>query len=287
MQLRDYQNEILEEIKNNFTRYKRICVQSPCGSGKSVIIGKAIENATKENKRVLFLVHRKELIEQITSTLKLFNIDMKQVSLMMVQTATKRLAKIKTPSLIITDENHHCLANSYKNIYNHFKDSYLLGFTATPTRLNGEGLGNIYQHLIIGKEIKWLIENKFLSPYKLFSVKIADTKDLHTRAGEYKKDEVNKLMEGKEIYGDTIKNYVKLANNKKTIVYCSSITSSKETAAAFNEANISAIHLDATTSKKDREQAVQDFRDGKITVLCNVDLFGEGELQSLYVMKVA
>jgi superfamily II DNA or RNA helicase len=198
------------------------------------------------------------------------------IDLYMVQTAVRRLKKIKKPSIIITDENHHCLANSYIKIYEYFKDSYLLGFTATPIRLNGDGLGNIYNHMVLGPEIKWLIENKFLSPYKLFSVKLADTTNLHTRQGDFKKDEVNLLMEKNIIYGETIKNYLKLAKDKKTIVYCSSIESSIETSKEFNVNNIPAKHLDGSTPKLERKNAINDFRENKIKVLCNVDLFGEG-----------
>lgn len=254
---------------------------------KSIIIGKIINDATKKGNRVLFLVHRKELTEQIYNTLLKFNINFNLVDIMMVQTACRRLEKIHNPSIIITDENHHCLAKSYTKIYDYFKNAFLIGFTATPIRLNGEGLGNVYNYLIEGKKISWLIENKYLAPYKLYSVKIADTSKLHIKAGEFKKDEINDLMEKKIIYGETIKNYLKLALGKKTIVYCASIESSIQTAAAFNENNIPAKHLDGTTPKKEREQAIKEFRENKIQILSNVDLFGEGKRQSSYVMKIA
>jgi superfamily II DNA or RNA helicase len=276
MELREYQKNIIQETRKNLLQHKKICIQAPCGSGKSVILAKIIKDTTNKGNRVLFLVHRKELIEQIYNTLKKFQVDFKLIDLLMVQTAVRRLHKIKMPSVIITDENHHCLAKSYIKIYEHFNTAFLLGFTATPIRLNGEGLGNIYNYMIKGPEIKWLIDNKFLSPYKLFSVKLADTSNLHIKAGEFNKKETNTLMENNTIYGETIKNYIKLANDKKTIVYCSSIESSIETAKEFNSNNIPAKHLDGNTPKLERKNAIQKFRDGEIKVLCNVDLFGEG-----------
>lgn len=276
MELREYQINIITEIKRNLLKHKNICIQAPCGSGKSVILSKIIKDTTEKGNRVLFLVHRKELIEQIYNTLKVFKVDFKLIDLLMVQTAVRRLKKIKTPSIIITDENHHCLAKSYTKIYEHFNTAFLLGFTATPIRLNGEGLGNIYNYLVLGPKITWLIENKFLSPYKLYSIKLADTNNLHVKGGEYNKKETNILMENNTIYGETIKNYIKLANGKKTIVYCSSIESSIETAKQFNDNNIVAKHLDGSTPKKERENAIKLFRKNEIQILCNVDLFGEG-----------
>lgn len=276
MELREYQEKIIYETKKNLLIHRKICVQSPCGSGKSVVIGKIISDATKKGNRVLFLVHRKELVDQIHNTLILFNIDFNLTDIMMVQTACRRLDKIKTPVIIITDENHHCLAKSYTKIYDYFKNAFLIGFTATPIRLNGDGLGNVYNYLIKGEKIKWLIDNKYLSPYKLYSVKIADTSNLHVKAGEFKKDEINDLMEKKIIYGETIKNYTKFASGKKTIVYCASIEASKATAEAFNDNNIPSKHLDGSTPKNEREIAIKDFRENKTQVLCNVDLFGEG-----------
>lgn len=276
MELRDYQKKIIFEIRKNLLLHKKICVQAPCGSGKSVIIGQIIKDATNKGNRVLFLVHRKELIEQIYNTLKIFQVDFKLIDLLMVQTAVRRLQKLKTPAIIMTDENHHCLAKSYTKIYKYFSTAFLIGFTATPIRLNGYGLGEIYKYLVRGPEISWLIKNNYLANYKLYSIKLADTSNLHTRQGDFKKDEVSTLMEKNTIYGKTIENYLKLANGKKTIVYCSSVEASIETANEFNINNIPAKHLDGSTPKIERKNAIQKFRDGEIKVLCNVDLFGEG-----------
>jgi superfamily II DNA or RNA helicase len=276
MELRLYQKKIIFEVKKNLMQHRKICIQAPCGSGKSVIIGNIIADATKKKNNVLFLVHRKELIQQIYDTLMKFDVDVNYIKLMMVQTACRRLKSLPAPSIIITDENHHCLAKSYIKIYDYFPKAFLLGFTATPIRLSGEGLGNIYNYLVEGPKISWLIENNYLSPYKLYSVKLANTDNLQVRAGDYRKNQINELMEQNTIYGKTVEQYKKLASGKKTIVYCSSIESSIETAKEFVSAEISAIHLDGKTAKNEREDSIEKFRQNKIKVLCNVDLFGEG-----------
>lgn len=274
-ELYDYQINLINDIKKKLKK-KSICIVAPCGSGKSVIQGSIAASATKKGNRVLFLVHRKELCEQIENTFKLCKVDFNLCQVGMVQTIVRRLDKEPEPTIIITDENHHCLAKNYRKIYDHFPDAILLGFTATPIRLGGKGLHPVYNDMVVGPSVKWLVDNKFLASYKLYSKKLVDTSKLHIRNGDFKSEEVNELMETGVIYGDTLKNWKELANNKKTIIYASSIKASKATESVFLSAGIPTKHLDGETPKKEREQAIKDFRENKITVLCNVDLFGEG-----------
>ena len=274
MKLRQYQIDLVNSIKLEIRRgSKSICAVAPCGSGKSVIQGVISKSANDKNNRVLFIVHRKELLNQIYKTFDRCGVNFNLTTLGMVQTLVRNLDDIPEPSIIITDETHHSLAKSYTNIYDRFPDSIRIGFTATPTRLKEGGLGKIYSSMVNTVTTKWLIENKFLSPYKLFSVKLADTSDLHVKRGEYDTKEVENLMDKKFIYGETLKTWNKLAKNKKTIIYCSSINTSMNTVGEFGDM---ARHLDGKTPKLEREKVVQDFRDGKVTVLSNVDLFGEG-----------
>jgi superfamily II DNA or RNA helicase len=100
MKLREYQNNIIIEIKRNLLKHKKICIQAPCGSGKSVILSKIIKDTTEKGNRILFLVHRKELIEQIYNTLKIFKVDFKLIDLLMVQTAVRRLKKLMKTTIV-------------------------------------------------------------------------------------------------------------------------------------------------------------------------------------------
>ncbi len=229
-----------------------------------------------KGNRVLFLVHRQELCEQIKNTFTVCGVDWELCDVFMVQTASRRLDKLLKPDLIITDEAHHSTAKTYKKIYNAFPDSVRLGFTATPIRLNKGGLGEVYSDLITSVSTKWLIDNGYLSPYRYYSVKLADTSGLHTRAGEFKADEVAALMENKTIYGETVKQWERIAKDAKTIVYCSSVESSKETAQQFQDAGYTSESLDGAQTKKHRAEMVEAFRRGDVRILCNCELFGEG-----------
>lgn len=243
---------------------------------KSIIQAEIAHSATDKGNRVLFLVHRKELCEQITNTFTAQGVDMDRCSVSMVQTVSRHIDKLPKPQIIITDEAHHSTANSYKKIYEAFPDALRLGFTATPCRLNHGGLGEVYDELITSVTTQWLIENNYLSPYKYYSVKLADTSGLHIKAGDYKADEVAELMQNSEIYGETVKQWEKLAKNKKTIAYCASVEAAEETAEQFRQAGYTAASLSGSTPKELRAQIMQDFRDSKIMILTNCELFGEG-----------
>jgi len=277
LKLRPYQDDLVNKIRDSIkSGSKSICAVLGCGGGKSVIQGKISSSATLKGNRVLFLVHRKELCEQIEGTFAICGVNFELCDISMVQTVSRRLDKIEKPDIIITDECHHSLAKTYIKIYEKFPEALRLGFTATPVRDKEGGLGTIYETMITGVKTEWLISNSFLSPYKYYSIKLAETKGLKTKMGDFDKKQVALLMEKSQIFGDTVDNWLKISPNTKTIVYCSTVEASKKTAEAFNKANISAAHLDGETPKAKRKNTIDDFRQGKIDVLVNVDLFGEG-----------
>ncbi|EAO7390689.1 DEAD/DEAH box helicase [Listeria monocytogenes] len=247
------------------------------GAGKSVILSEIIRMTTHNKNNVLFLVHRKELIDQIRNTLTMNDVDMNFVNLGMVQTVVRRLEKTSEPALIIIDESHHVLANSYKKIINHFSNAKVVGFTATPVRINGGGLGDINDMLIEKVNVKWLIENQFLAPYKYFAPEIVQTETLDIkRTGEFDMTGLDDQFNKRMIWGDVIKHYQKLADGQQAILYASSLYQSQKMAASFEQVGITAAHIDGKTPKAERDHIIQQFRNGEIKVLCNLDLIGEG-----------
>lgn len=277
MQLRPYQNDLVEQVRNAWKEgYKAPCIVLGCGGGKSCIVAEIARRTTWNGKKVLFLVHRRELVDQIFRTFVRWGVMMEYCEIGMVQTFTRRLNKLQKPALIITDENHHSLAQSYKRIYEYFPTVPRVGVTATPVRLNGDGLGDVNDKLIIGVSTKWLIENHCLAPYDYYAPDIADLTGLHTKMGEYVTSDIEKAMIKKAVFGDVIRYYKQLADGKKAVCYCSSIKHSEKTAEAFRQSGISAAHIDGSTPKLERDKIIADFRNGEITVLCNVDLISEG-----------
>ena len=277
MPLRPYQNDLIERVRDCYRQgKKRPCIVLPCGGGKSIIVAEIAKRTTAKGNRVLFLVHRQELCEQIDRTFRGWGVDMRLCDVMMVQTATRRVAKLSPPALIITDENHHCLAKSYRRIYDAFSNVKCLGVTATPVRLNGDGLGDVNDALVEGVSAKWLIENNFLAPYDYYAPSVADLTGLKISHGEYVAEEIEKRLAKSTVFGDVIAHYRNLAGGRQAICYCASVKLSKLTAQKFREEGIEAVHIDGETPKAERDRIVEDFRRGAVDILCNVDLISEG-----------
>lgn len=278
MELRDYQEKAIADVHNAWAAgYRRPCVVMPCGAGKSVTVAEIARRTTAKGNRVQFLVHRQELCGQIYDTFSGYGVDMTLCDIGMVQTVCRRTDRMLPPSLIITDENHHCLAPSYRKIYDAFPNAYCVGVTATPVRLNGGGLGDVNDYLIIGPTVKELIEKNCLAPFEYFAPSVADLSGLMVRrTGDYDPKEIEAALNKPQIYGDVIGYYRKLADGCQAICYCATIDFSKAMAADFNAAGITAAHIDGDTPKAEREKIIAKFRSGEVKILCNVDLISEG-----------
>ena len=237
------------------------------------------KSATNKGNRVLFVVHRRELVEQIKDTFKNWGVDMDLCQIGMVQTISNKVKKdkIQTPKMILVDECHHAIAKTYQRIFNKFHNANVIGFTATPTRLGRKQLDEVFDDLVLGPEIDWLIKNHFLAPYKYYSTNnVIDDNELKiTSTGDYSVSSIEAASKS-TIYGDVVENYQKIAEGTKTIVYTYSVASSKSVADAFNRAGYSAQHVDGGTDKQIRQQAMQDFRDGRVKILTNASIYGEG-----------
>lgn len=275
--LRDYQQNLIDKTFKAYNDgYTAPCIVLPCGGGKSIILAEIAKIYTLQEKNVLFLVHRKELCSQIEKTFVEYGVDMNFCKIAMVQTVTRHLNQTKKPDLIITDENHHSKAKTYKRIYEYFSDVQRIGVTATPERIDGSGLIDVNDKLIIGVSAKWLIKHNYLVDYDYYAPAIMMPK-FRVRNGDFVQSEVAKFfLSNKKIFGDVIENYIKIANGKKAIYYMPTVGISKLMADKFKDYGISAEHLDGETPKNQRDEIINKFRTGEITVLCNVDIVSEG-----------
>lgn len=273
----DYQQELVDKARQSLAKGNHsVLLVSPAGSGKSVMIAEITRLAIEKGGHVMFMVHRKELVNQIVDTFLKDDIDLSHTTVMTVGKIKRRLGKLPTPTLIITDETHHSLAKTYQDIYNWYANVPRLGFSATPWRLSGKGLKDVYDDMIEGPNVQWLIDHSYLADFTMYGYNSGDDSQLKkSSTGEYtgrSMDDYAKTI----IRGDVIKTWREKANGRKTIVYCHAVWFSKEVAQAFNDAGIKAAHVDSKTPSGERSKIMADFKAGKIMVLCNCDLISEG-----------
>lgn len=269
--LRDYQQELFDKTSLALRQgYRRPLVCAPCGAGKSYLFA---EMARKTEGEVLVLVHRNELKQQHIELLKKLGIENTRVET--YQTEHKRLGNYPVPRLLIVDEAHLSRSNSWQKIIEYY-NTFTVGMSASPVRLDNRPLGDIYDVLIEGVDTKWLIKNKRLAPYEYYAPTMVDTSGLRVVAGDYVVSDLDRLMNERAIYGNIIESYRKFAEGERTIAYCVSVRHAMQTAETFNSAGIRSASLSANTPARERSRIMDDFRSGKITVLCNCTLLSEG-----------
>lgn len=290
MQLYDDQLAGITAIRAAYAAGRRsVLFVAPCAFGKTVLFSYIASSAAKRNKSTLIITHRGELIDQISDTLNKMEVEhgfivagrssaIRQIMIASIQTLYKRREYTRFyPDMIIIDEAHHCTRlNTFGKTLAEFPGSKILGVTATPCRLSGEGLGDVFETMILGPDTQHMIDNGRLSPFKLFAPPTVDTSKLHIRAGDYDKAETLALMDKPKITGDAVTHYQKHANGKPFVAFCAGITHAQNVAAQFRSAGIEAVCLHGMLNDEIRRSIVNDFRRGKITGLCSVDLISEG-----------
>ncbi|HGI0676166.1 TPA: DEAD/DEAH box helicase, partial [Streptococcus pyogenes] len=192
-----------------------------------------------------------------------------------VQSLVRKLDSLFQPEVILIDEAHHSKAKSYLKIIDYFKNAYVLMFTGTPVRLNGDGFDDIADDLVVGKSVKWLQEHGNIANFKYYAPSMIDNSVLKKRGGEFTKDSVDQSMKS-VIYGDVIKHYEKLAKGKQAIVYTHSVEASHLVSDTFNQAGYQSQAVSGKTPKNEREEAMRAFRDGDLKIMVNCELFTEG-----------
>ncbi|EEX28358.1 helicase C-terminal domain protein [Lactobacillus crispatus MV-3A-US] len=276
-QLFDYQQDLIDKARNALAAGNQgVLIVSPPGSGKSVVISEIAKLTVKKGGHVLFFVHRQELVKQIKDSFKQQGVDLNHCTILTVGKVANRLNILAKPDLIIVDESQHSRAKTYQKIFNYYSDVPRLGFTGSPWRLSGKGFKDIYSAMVLGPTAKWLIENKKLAPFTVYGYQLGDKSTLKSGStGDYTKKSLNNYTKS-IIHGDIVKSWLKFAKDRKTIIYCHSTSFSKEVVQSFRDAGINAVHADAKTPESKRDKIMVDFKEGKIKILCNVDLVSEG-----------
>lgn len=310
---RPYQQKGIDEIRMEFKKgAKCVLYVLATGGGKSIILMYVASNAAKKGSVTYAMAHKTELIEQLSLTLckagiehnlivpknKLGSIKMAQyknfgrvfwnpestVFVGSVQTINRRLDTLPKPDLIIPDEGHHYVEGSeWSKLIEMYPDAKVLLLSATPARTDkkglGRGFGGFADAMVVGPSMGWLIENKNLSPYKVFTVK--KQWDLSgsrmDKEGDFTSNSLDKILDKPSITGDAISSYKNgPAFGMKAICFSVSIEASKYTAERMNQSGITAIHIDGSMKDIDRRKAITDYALGKYMVLCCESLVDEG-----------
>ena len=291
IKLRDYQFDLIEAVKATLRRGKKApLLVSPTGSGKTVMFCHIANEAGKKGKRVWILVHRQELVDQTSKTMTASGVahgiiaagfplnPLHHVQIVSVQTVSRKLENVRfRPDILIIDECHHAAAGTWAKIIDFFKNAVVIGFTATPERLDGKGLASAFDEIIKGPEVAWLIKKGFLTTPKYFSPPNAlDLDSIPIVAGDYKKDAVEAAADKPTITGDAVEHYRRLCPGVPAVAFCTSIKHAKHVAEVFSAAGYAAAVIDGSLSRQERRAMVADLASGVIQILVSCEILSEG-----------
>lgn len=289
MRLRPYQERDVAGIRACYAQGARsVLYQSPTGSGKTVLFSFVVAGAAARGNDVCILGHRQEIVEQISSALDALAIPhgviaagmpMADASVQVASVATlvRRLSKLRPPDLLVIDEAHHAVAGTWRKIIEAFPEAHILGVTATPERLDGKGLGDVFEELIIGPAVTELIEAEYLSRFTVFAPdRVPDLSGVHTRMGDYAVGELATAMSTGVVINTAVDEYKRRCDGAPAIVFCVDIKHSELVAARFIARGYRAAHLDGDTPKDERRRLIAALATTEVQVLCNCGLISEG-----------
>ncbi len=280
---------------------KSVLAVLPTGGGKTVVFTYITQKMGLKKKKVIILVHRIELLDQTSSALVEFDVEHGIINpkytpcfihdgqVASVQTIIRRLNYFAAlnwkADAIIIDEAHHATSKSWTTIIDFFKELNpevkIIGVTATPIRTDGQGLGvesgGIFEEMVEGPSMSWLMDNGWLVRAKVYGQpEKLDLSNIHTSGGDYKKDELSRLVDKPKIIGDAVQHYREICEGVPTLVYCVSVEHAEHVAQQFRDAGYKFYALDGNTDSEIRKRTIQGLKDGSVQGITSCDLIGEG-----------
>lgn len=281
MPLRDYQTRAVEDTLHALAEVRSVVTSLPTGAGKTEI---AAEIVRRHPGPVVFAAHRRSLITQAAERFRRLGIPCgvvmagvapttERVQVGSIQSLSRR--DLPPCSLLVIDEAHRSRSEQYAHVLNAYRASKVLGLTATPFRLDGKGLADVFERLVVGPTSAQLVRDGWLVPARVLVPPGISTDGLKVRAGEFEQEKLSERSGGPTLTGDVATHFVR-HGSAPAILFAVGVANSKAFAAALTAAGASAEHLDGQTPHDEREAVLSRLAAGTTQVVCNADLMGEG-----------
>jgi DNA repair protein RadD len=276
---------------------RRPILSLPTGGGKSVCAVAVVESFLAENPgaTVLFLAHLRELVLQLAAHLEraglrvgIIKAGFPSVPSLPVQVASvQTLCRRELPpaDLLVWDEAHHLLAKSFRRVSDAYPNAVQLGLTATPWRLDGKGLGQVFTDIVATPETRPHVLTRTINPAtgrtylvepKVFAPPAPSLRGVHRIAGDYNRQELARAVDKPKLIADAVATWLKYAKGVPSIYFAVNVEHSRHIVEQFRAAGVRADHCDADTPDEERTGLLQRLGTGDIDLLSNVGLFGEG-----------
>ena len=297
MLLRPYQEIAVNSASDALDKHGNTVVVAPTGAGKTIMLSSLI-GKRKDNKNVLVLQHRDELVNQNMDKFKrvnpnistsVVNAEAKDWSgdtvFSMVQTLSRpnNLQNMKPIDMVVVDESHHIVADTYLRIINHAKQTNenveIVGFTATPNRGDKKGLREVFTNCSHQIEISTLIREGFLVTPRTYVIDVgvrSELQNVRKTIVDFDMDQVARIMNKRAINQRVVDEWRQRAADRKTVVFCSTVAHAEDLCDEFVNQGIRAEVVTGETDKTVRANMLEDLENGELQVVVNVAVLTEG-----------
>lgn len=286
--LRPYQAQVVDDVRDAFRRHRRVVAQLPTGAGKTTIAAAITERVLEKGGTAWFVAHRRELVNQAAERMRGQGLEVgivmaghepvheHQVQVISIDTYNARRRNDDPlpphPRLLVVDEAHHAPSPKWDVLWE--VDAFTVGLSATPYRADGTGLGERFGGLVVGPKPGDLEALGHLVGAEVYCGPVPNLGGVKTRAGDWQRNELADAVDG--LVADVARTYKRLAPGKRAICFAVNRAHSEHLVTRFEAEGFRAAHLDFTTKEKDRKDILDGFRDGRVQILCNVEIVTEG-----------
>lgn len=297
MNLYDFQKRAVKKAMEAIAQRTSLLVVSAVGSGKTLIMVDLARRYAAKGWEVVLVTPRKELVDQALAKLKVAARHLEVTTLYagsvgkggdtgitfgtIVSVTRRHPGSQSKDVLVLMDEAHHTPARSWKALRKLFPNAAMIGFTATPTRLDGKPLREHFSELY---EAATPLETADIGLTRIPRICVSRDQDLWSHAhaffqrrrGEISEKAANHQLLKKGLVGDIVQEWLDRAKGKKTLVFAASREHAHALVAQFARKKIRVGYVDGQLSAGVRNQRILDFRSGKFAVLVSVELLIEG-----------
>ena len=286
MELKPRQIEAFDAVFAALDRgVDRQLVNLPTGCGKTVLAA----HIAKKFDRVLFLAHRQELIEQTARTMAAVDPgrtqgriepgshELGQFTVAMLPTVYRRLERLPPDSFdcVIVDESHHAASRTWREVLDHFQPRLRLGLTATPERLDGLALSNLFSEITYSMTLADAVNEKLLvQPSAIQCLTSVNIGAVHTRGGDLADDELAALVDDPARNKFIAEKYLEHCPGRRAIAFCVNIQHTQNLVEAFTAVGVKAEWISGNDPL--RSEKLARFAAGEIQVLANCQILTEG-----------
>jgi DNA repair protein RadD len=285
--LRLYQGTAIDLLRESLrTGHRRPILQLPTGAGKTRIAAEIVLGSLSKERRAIFVVPRLSLIEQTVTAFEregVWNIGVLQgrhfrtnpnapVQIASAQTLVRR--EIPLADIVIIDECHLQFEKINKWIASpEWQATIFIGLSATPW---SRGLGKSYDDLLMPVSIQGLIDEGYLSPFRVFAPPAPDLTGVRTVAGEFNEGDLSEACDKKEIVADVVRTWFEKGESRPTLCYGVDRKHAQHLQERFIEAGVATEYVDCDTEMFVREEIFDRFRTSETKLICNVATLDTG-----------